>query len=211
MRRPARSGSDDARCCRRVSVVARRRAQPSLVLNRSPLPRSTTCSNDRAHTSSATGNRCRQCWRPSPTRSAWCGVVAGESLSERRLRSEMAFIRLVDSTEWLAFRNVLAVNDSKSPSRQAASSGCFKGRRSRCSSRHAQSPERAPATTSGRSPAKSTFRRQRCISSIRGIVRIPASRRRRGSSRRRTRVGGPLQGTRARRPHQPRRRPQFAG
>ena len=30
-------------------------------------------------------------------------------LSDRRLRSEIAFVRLVDSTEWLAFRNVLAV------------------------------------------------------------------------------------------------------
>ena len=36
----------------------------------------------------------------------------GESLSERRLRSEIAFILLVDSTEWLASRNVLAVNDA---------------------------------------------------------------------------------------------------
>jgi hypothetical protein len=35
----------------------------------------------------------------------------GEALSERRLRSEIAFVRLIDSTEWLAFRNVLAVND----------------------------------------------------------------------------------------------------
>jgi hypothetical protein len=34
----------------------------------------------------------------------------GQPLSERRLRSEIAFVRLVDSTEWLAFRNVLAVN-----------------------------------------------------------------------------------------------------
>jgi len=37
----------------------------------------------------------------------------GESLLERRLQSEIAFIRLVDSTEWLAFRNVLAVNDTE--------------------------------------------------------------------------------------------------
>jgi len=34
-------------------------------------------------------------------------------LSERRLRSEIAFVRLVDSTEWLAFRNVLKVNDAE--------------------------------------------------------------------------------------------------
>ena len=37
----------------------------------------------------------------------------GKSMSERHLRSEIAFIRLVDSTEWLAFRNVLAVNDTE--------------------------------------------------------------------------------------------------
>lgn len=32
-------------------------------------------------------------------------------LQERRLRSEIAFVRLTDSTEWLAFRNVLTVDD----------------------------------------------------------------------------------------------------
>lgn len=31
-------------------------------------------------------------------------------MQERRLRSEIAFLRLIDSTEWLAFRNVLAVD-----------------------------------------------------------------------------------------------------
>ena len=31
-------------------------------------------------------------------------------MQERVLRSEIAFLRLVDSTEWLAFRNVLAVD-----------------------------------------------------------------------------------------------------
>lgn len=34
---------------------------------------------------------------------------------ERRLRSEMAFVRLADSTEWLAFRNVLSVDDVPVP------------------------------------------------------------------------------------------------
>jgi hypothetical protein len=32
-------------------------------------------------------------------------------LQERRLRSEIAFVRLADSTEWLALRNVLTVDD----------------------------------------------------------------------------------------------------
>ncbi len=36
-------------------------------------------------------------------------------LSDRRLRSEIAFVRLVDSSEWLAFRNVLALNDVPIP------------------------------------------------------------------------------------------------
>ena len=34
---------------------------------------------------------------------------------ERKLRSEIAFIRLVDSTEWLTFRNVLSVDDAAIP------------------------------------------------------------------------------------------------
>jgi hypothetical protein len=34
----------------------------------------------------------------------------GDLLQDRRLRSEIAFIRLTDSTEWLTFRNVLAVD-----------------------------------------------------------------------------------------------------
>ena len=34
---------------------------------------------------------------------------------ERRLRSEMAFVRLADSTEWLTFRNVLSVDDVPVP------------------------------------------------------------------------------------------------
>lgn len=34
---------------------------------------------------------------------------------ERRLRSEIAFVRLVNSTEWLTFRNVLAVDDAAIP------------------------------------------------------------------------------------------------
>jgi hypothetical protein len=37
------------------------------------------------------------------------------AMSERRLRSEIAFVRLVDSSEWLAFRNVLALNDAPIP------------------------------------------------------------------------------------------------
>lgn len=36
-------------------------------------------------------------------------------LSDRRLRSEIAFVRLVESSEWLAFRNVLALNDVPIP------------------------------------------------------------------------------------------------
>ena len=36
-------------------------------------------------------------------------------LSDRRLRSEIAFVRLVDSSEWLAFRNVLTLNDVPIP------------------------------------------------------------------------------------------------
>ena len=43
---------------------------------------------------------------------------AGVELQTRRLRSEIAFIRLADSTEWLTFRNVLAVDDR--PMAQAA-------------------------------------------------------------------------------------------
>jgi hypothetical protein len=35
----------------------------------------------------------------------------GDELQARRLRSEIAFIRLADSTEWLTFRNVLAVDE----------------------------------------------------------------------------------------------------
>ena len=42
----------------------------------------------------------------------------GVELQTRRLRSEIAFIRLADSTEWLTFRNVLAVDDR--PMAQAA-------------------------------------------------------------------------------------------
>jgi len=42
----------------------------------------------------------------------------GDELQTRRLRSEIAFIRLADSTEWLTFRNVLAVDDA--PIAQAA-------------------------------------------------------------------------------------------
>ena len=34
---------------------------------------------------------------------------------ERKLRSEIAFVRLVNSTEWLTFRNVLAVDDEAIP------------------------------------------------------------------------------------------------
>ena len=34
---------------------------------------------------------------------------------ERKLQSEIAFVRLVDSTEWLTFRNVLAVDDEAIP------------------------------------------------------------------------------------------------
>ena len=34
---------------------------------------------------------------------------------ERKLRSEIAFVRLVGSTEWLTFRNVLAVDDEAIP------------------------------------------------------------------------------------------------
>jgi len=41
-----------------------------------------------------------------------------DPLETRRLRSELAFIRLADSTEWLTFRNVLAVDDA--PIAQAA-------------------------------------------------------------------------------------------
>jgi hypothetical protein len=41
-----------------------------------------------------------------------------DPLETRRLRSEIAFIRLTDSTEWLTFRNVLAVDDA--PIAQAA-------------------------------------------------------------------------------------------
>ena len=37
------------------------------------------------------------------------------ALQERRLRSEIAFVRLIDSTEWLAFRNVLTVDDVAVP------------------------------------------------------------------------------------------------
>jgi hypothetical protein len=38
-----------------------------------------------------------------------------EALQTRRLRSEIAFVRLVDSTEWLAFRNVLSVDGRPLP------------------------------------------------------------------------------------------------
>ena len=41
-----------------------------------------------------------------PTPSGWSGVVAAIALQTRRLRSEIAFIRLADSTEWLTFSNV---------------------------------------------------------------------------------------------------------
>ena len=34
---------------------------------------------------------------------------------ERKLRSDIAFVRLVNSTEWLTFRNVLAVDDAAIP------------------------------------------------------------------------------------------------
>jgi hypothetical protein len=37
------------------------------------------------------------------------------ALQERRLRSEIAFVRLIDSTEWLAFRNVRTVDDVAVP------------------------------------------------------------------------------------------------
>jgi hypothetical protein len=37
------------------------------------------------------------------------------SLQVRRLRSEIAFVRLTDSTDWLAFRNVLTVDDAPVP------------------------------------------------------------------------------------------------
>jgi hypothetical protein len=37
------------------------------------------------------------------------------ALQERRLRSEIAFVRLIESTEWLAFRNVLTVDDVAIP------------------------------------------------------------------------------------------------
>ena len=48
-------------------------------------------------------------------------------LQERRLRSEIAFVRLADSTEWLAFRNVLAVDDAPVRRlRRAGSSACFR-------------------------------------------------------------------------------------
>ena len=36
-------------------------------------------------------------------------------LQERGLRSEIAFVRLTDSTDWLAFRNVLTVDDAPVP------------------------------------------------------------------------------------------------
>ena len=48
-------------------------------------------------------------------------------LSDRRLRSEIAFVRLVDSTEWLAFRNVLAVNDSPIPESDGRLERLFRG------------------------------------------------------------------------------------
>lgn len=48
-------------------------------------------------------------------------------LSDRRLRSEIAFVRLVESTEWLAFRNVLAVNDSPIPESDGRLERLFRG------------------------------------------------------------------------------------
>ena len=48
-------------------------------------------------------------------------------LSDRRLRSEIAFVRLVDSTEWLAFRNVLAVNDAPIPGSDGRLERLFRG------------------------------------------------------------------------------------
>jgi len=38
-----------------------------------------------------------------------------EALQTRQLRSEIAFVRLVDSTEWLAFRNVISVDGRALP------------------------------------------------------------------------------------------------
>ena len=49
------------------------------------------------------------------------------TMSERRLRSEIAFVRLVESTEWLAFRNVLAVNDAPIPESDGRLERLFRG------------------------------------------------------------------------------------
>lgn len=48
-------------------------------------------------------------------------------LSDRRLRSEIAFVRLADSTEWLAFRNVLSVDDAPIPEADGRLERLFRG------------------------------------------------------------------------------------
>jgi hypothetical protein len=50
-----------------------------------------------------------------------------EAFEERRLRSEMAFVRLTDSTEWLAFRNVLTVNQRPIPEADGRLERLFSG------------------------------------------------------------------------------------
>jgi hypothetical protein len=49
------------------------------------------------------------------------------ALSDRRLRSEIAFIGLADSTEWLAFRNVLSVDDAPIPESDGRLERLFRG------------------------------------------------------------------------------------
>lgn len=48
-------------------------------------------------------------------------------MQERQLRSEIAFVRLVESTEWLAFRNVLAVDDVAIPDANGRLERLFRG------------------------------------------------------------------------------------
>ena len=46
---------------------------------------------------------------------------------ERKLESEIAFVRLVDSTEWLTFRNVLSVDDAAIPDANGRLERLFRG------------------------------------------------------------------------------------
>jgi hypothetical protein len=48
-------------------------------------------------------------------------------LSDRQLRSEIAFVRLTDSTEWLAFRNVLSVDGAPIPESDGRLERLFRG------------------------------------------------------------------------------------